>query len=164
MRYFLLIALFAISMTAACSQPKDLYQKAVVTGNGESLCVKANDVPELKQASATVTNVSIYQRIDGAQRIIWQQSYPPAAGAVPVLSSTECMKELGGSSNPLPSLLPGERYSVDVAAVIADKDGDMVRRWYSSYFCVASSEGGAEIRQVVFDRRREIWRWDICGI
>lgn len=164
MRYFLLIALFAISTPAACSQPKELYQKAVVTGSRESLCVKANDVPELKQTSPAVTNVSIYERIDGAQRIIWQHSYPPADGEVPVVSSTACMKDLGGRGNPLPSLLPGKQYSIDVAAGIVDRDGDMVRRWYSAYFCVVSNEDGSDIRQVVFDRRREVWRWDVCGL
>lgn len=162
MRMFLLTALVAIPPMAACSQPKGLYQKAAVSGFDGSLCIKANDVPELKERSATVTNVSIYQRVNGAQRIVWGQSYPPANGAVPLVSSAECMRGLERENNPLPSMSPGERYSVDVAAGISDKDGDMVRRWYSAYFCVVRTDGGSEIRQVVFDRRREVWRWDVC--
>ena len=162
MRLFLLIALIAISPMAACMQPKDLYQRAVVSGGDGSFCVMANDVPELKGKTALVTNVSIYQWVNGAQRAVWGQSYPPANGDVPRVSSTECMKGLGDRNNPLPSLLPGERYLVDVAAGIVDRDGDMVRRWYSGYFCVVSGGGGAEIRQVAFDQRRDVWRWDIC--
>ena len=164
MHRLLLLALLMSPASAICSQPKELYQKAVISLDEGRLCLRANDVQELEGRASGVTNVSIYRQDAGGSHILWQQSFPPSKGPAPVVTPHQCLDGLGGAGNPLPDMLPGNRYLVDVAAFIVASDGEAVRRWYSGNFCVVRGEAGLEIRQIVFDRRREVWPWDICGI
>ena len=162
--FVLLAALLMLPGAAPGSQPKGRYQQAVISDEGGVLCLRANDVPELKRAASIVTNLTIYHRQGGAQRPIWSQSYPPNEVAPPVISPGDCMDDVGTEENPLPALVPGVEYSAEVAAFIVDKSGSQVRRWYSGHFCMLRSEGGFEVRQVLFDRRRGVWGWDACGL
>ncbi|GEM_PF-2305464 len=162
--FMLLAALLMLPVTAPGSPPRGRYQQVVISDEGGALCLRANDVPELKRAVSMVTNVTIYHRQGGAQRPIWSQSYPPNEVAPPVISPGDCMNDVGSEENPLPALVAGVEYSAEVAAFIVDKSGSPVRRWYSGYFCMVRSEGGLEVRQVLFDRRRGVWRWDACGL
>lgn len=126
--------------------------------------MRANDVEELEGRGSGVTNVSIYRQDASGSHLLWQQSFPPNEGLVPVVSPHQCLDGLESTGNPLPDLLPGTRYLVDVAAFIVASEGELVRRWYSGNFCVVRGESGLESRQIVFDRRRKIWPWGICGI
>ena len=164
MHRLLLLALLMAPASAICSQPKGLYQNAVISLDGGSLCLRANDVEELEGRASVVTNVSIYRQGAVGSHLLWQQSFPPSKGPAPAITSHECLDGLGSTGDPLPDLLPGTRYLVDVAAFIVASDGEAVRRWYSGNFCVVRGATGLESRQIVFDRRRKVWPWDICGI
>jgi len=150
--------------SAICSQPKELYQKSIISLDGGRLCLPANDVQELDGREAEVSNVSIYRQDASGSHLLWQQSFPPSNGPAPVVTPHQCLDGLGSPGNPLPDFWPGNRYLVDIAASIVASDGDALRRWYSGHFCVVRGESGLESRQIVFDRRRNIWSWDLCGI
>lgn len=144
------------------SQPKNLYQAAVIGERDGSLCIRIADNKESRKYHPRISGLDIYElRASGAARV-WEAIYLHGVDPLPVVSPSDCMSDAQGSDAPVPQLVTGKRYSVTVAAGVVKNDGRSQRRFYTGNFCMVEKEGLRHVHQVLFDRRPEVWAWDAC--
>lgn len=162
------LLLAASSFQAGCSQPRDLYQPAVVSMVDSRPCFSVGDSPETRRARPRIAALTVLSERDAGSEMAWAIDLTEREPAVE-LAPENCLaygEALPGARviEAPRQLRAGERYSVSINAHIQDPRSsgtDWNNRVYRLSFCLALSGGGVlEVREVPW--RRGQWAWHVC--
>lgn len=147
-----------------CSSAAERHQDAVVGSENGRPCFSVENNAETRATAPRVAAIDLYEYKEGKAILVWEANFMhEQGGAKKRLRPGECIAypapEDGGAS----ALVPRRAYSATIWAFV-DVSGESQRRWYSGYFCMLAKDGKPQVHQVLWDRQREVWAWDACGL
>jgi len=168
MKRFFLLAL-AVPLTAACTQPTDMYQTAVIKSIDSNLCFSVADTQETRKEAPTITAIAV-DRFEGGQWTrVWQWLTPltPATRLGPgnciAYGHQTAVDSVRASP---PPLRVGERYGVEINSQIPNpsaKGDRMLGRMYGQEFCLRSLADG-KVEVVLVPRTQGKLQWQQCEL
>lgn len=142
-------------------------QDAQVWQIGDLPCFSVADNKETRRHPPLLAHITVYRKVSGRSEMIWSFS-PIRKDGLMYLPPDKCISYGAISMQPAlgetaPKLQVGAEYTAEINSAIPS-DKKRSNRRYRAYFCVVAGEGAGDtrVRQVKWDKRKEIWDWGVC--
>lgn len=168
MRTTTLMAGLLLPIAGGCTQPSDLYQRAIVTIVDGQVCVAVTSDGNNPSNSTRLAGLTLSRLSGDRTEAVWELDFTAAPRSF-VISPQECLRPgephgEGVTEVLLAKPVPGERYMLSImGAVLTDEPDDdgWVTRLYRENFCLKQNVlSETSIVSVPWGAGRP--RWEVC--